>query len=128
MTDSESLAISNSGKYSIQVLTNSGNTTFTNCNAKYQKAKSLARPEAFFLSNDGALVRKVRGSQLNQQEEKDYKAVLKYDCQSTVNTVVYTWGVDLSLNQSDAFGLFDKKSFENINSSEFIVITDKIIR
>ena len=134
------IAIYNNGKYSIEVLTNSGNTTFTNCNVKYQKGKSLALPEAFSLSNEGTLERVVRGSQEekegslervvrgSEEEKEGDKVIHKYDCQSSVNTVVYTWGVDFSLNQSDAFGLFDKKAFENINSSEFMVITDQIVR
>ena len=127
MSNVETIAISNSGKYSVQVLAkNSGTTTtFTNCNVKYQRSKSLALPEAFRLSNDGELGKIVREE---GREDSAWKVVDKYNCQSTVNTVVYTWGVDISQNRSDAFGLFDLKAFGNINTSEFIVITDKIIR
>ena len=82
-------------------------------------------PEFYSLSDDGALEVEVGGG---GGKEEEGKVIQKYDCQSSVNSVVYTWGVDLSHNQSDAFGLFDQKSFGRVNSSEFVVITDDIIR
>lgn len=125
MSSAETVSIVNIGKFSIQVLTkNSGTTTtFTNCNVKYHRAKSLALPELYSLCDDGSLEKVVGG-----RGEEGCKVLQKYDCQSTVNSVVYTWGVDLSHDQSDAFGLFDQKSFGSINTSEFVVITDQIVR